>query len=239
MQLFYSTDVSSDIVQLSRDESAHAVRSLRMRPGETIMLTDGKGTLAEGIILTAESTACTVQVIVRTFRERRAGYGLHLAVAPTKNADRIEWLVEKAVEIGIDEITPLITRRTERTRLNRDRIDKIAVSAMKQSLHTHLPIIHHETRFEDFIGMCPDSENSVRMICHAHYSHPLSIVQAYQPGRDAVLVIGPEGDFAEDEIALADCCGFLPVTLGTYRLRTETAAMMAVCAINLINNPPH
>lgn len=232
MQLFYNTDLSSGLVQLTRDESLHAVKALRMRQGDTIHLTDGNGTLAEGEIVTADTSACTVQIIKRTFRDHRAGYHLHLAVAPTKNADRIEWLVEKAVEIGIDEITPLITHNTERTRLNHDRLQKIAVSAMKQSLHTHLPIIHPETQYNDFVNQ---NTSAVKLICHGHYDHPLTISQACQPNHDAVVIIGPEGDFTPDEISLADRCGFLPVTLGPSRLRTETAALMAVCAISIIN----
>lgn len=232
MQLFYIPDLDDDLVQLSPDESRHCVRSLRMAAGDTLYITDGKGTLATGSILSPDTKGCTVQISNRTHRDRRADYSLHLAVAPTKNADRIEWLVEKAVEIGIDEITPLLTHNTERTRLNHDRLEKIAISAMKQSLHTHLPVIHAETSYEDFIKQTPAA---VKMICHGHYDNPLTISQACPPAHDAVVVIGPEGDFTPEEIAQADQSGFLPVTLGDSRLRTETAALMVVCAINLIN----
>lgn len=232
MQLFYTNDLSGDIVQLAREESIHCVRTLRMRRGDKIELTDGCGTRAEGEVLVADAAACTVHIASRTFMGARADYRLHLAVAPTKNADRIEWLVEKAVEIGIDEITPLITHNTERTRLNRDRLQKIAVSAMKQSLHNHLPAINAETPFGDFVAR--DYE-AVKIICHGHYERPLTLAQACPAKRDAVVVVGPEGDFTPDEVAMADRCGFLPVTLGRSRLRTETAALMTVCAMSLIN----
>lgn len=232
MQLFFHPDLDSDFIQLSREESLHAVKSLRMRSGDSLSITDGKGTLAEGTIFAADTSSCTVQILKRTYHEHRADYNLHLAVAPTKNADRIEWLVEKAVEIGIDEITPLLTHNTERTHLNRERLEKIAISAMKQSLHTHLPVIHHETQYDAFLNQV---SSAVKMICHGHYDHPLSITQACQPKHDAVVIIGPEGDFTDDEISLAGRCGFLPVTLGSSRLRTETAALMAVCAVSIIN----
>ena len=232
MQLFYIPDLDDDLVQLSPDESRHCVRSLRMSAGDTLYITDGKGTLATGSILSPDPKGCSVQISIRDHQPHRADYHLHLAIAPTKNADRIEWLVEKAVEIGIDEITPLITHNTERTRLNHDRLEKIAISAMKQSLHTHLPVIHAETSYDDFIKQTPAA---VKMICHGHYDNPLTISQACPPAHDAVVVIGPEGDFTPEEIAQADQSGFLPVTLGDSRLRTETAALMVVCAINLIN----
>lgn len=231
-QYFYHPDLFQPMVTLSAEESEHCCRALRHRAGDEVLLTDGQGREATAVLVTASPKACVLEIeAVREnvgVRERR----LHIAIAPTKNADRIEWLVEKAVEIGIDEITPLITHNTERTRLNHDRLEKIAISAMKQSLHTHLPVIHAETSYDDFIKQTPAA---VKMICHGHYDNPLTISQACPPAHDAVVVIGPEGDFTPEEIAQADQSGFLPVTLGDSRLRTETAALMVVCAINLIN----
>lgn len=232
MQLFFHSELGSDMIQLSRDEAMHAIKSLRMRQGDAISITDGRGTLARGEIIVADPSACSVRITERDISERRANCNLHIAVAPTKNADRIEWFVEKSVEIGIDEITPLITHNTERTRINYDRLCKIAVSAMKQSLHTHLPTIHSASRYADFIGRDFDA---IKMICHGHYDNPQTLPQAYQPQHNAVVVIGPEGDFTPDEIRLADTHGFRPVSLGVSRLRTETAALFAVSAINLIN----
>ena len=232
MQLFFHPDLDSDLVQLSREESLHCVKSLRMRQGDTISITDGKGTLVQGEILIADTSACSVQVVSRSFQPTRANYHLHIAVAPTKNPDRIEWFIEKAVEIGIDEITPLITHNSERSRINSSRLNKIAISALKQSLHIHLPIINPETTFSEFIQK---DFSAVKMICHGHYASPLTISQACPPSHDAVLIIGPEGDFSPEEISLADSQNYLPVTLGSSRLRTETAALVAVCAISQIN----
>lgn len=232
MQLFYIPDLDDDLVQLSPDESRHCVRSLRMAAGDTLYITDGKGTLATGSILSPDPKGCSVQISNRDHQPHRAIYHLHLAIAPTKNADRIEWLVEKAVEIGIDEITPLITHNSERTHLNRSRLEKIAVSAMKQSLQRHLPIIHDETPFESFLR---DTSATAKIICHGHYEHPLLMSQACRPSDDTVVLIGPEGDFTDHEIELADHAGYRPVSLGHNRLRTETAALTAVCAVALIN----
>lgn len=232
MQLFFHPDLDSDLVQLSHEESLHCVKSLRMRQGDSISITDGKGTLVQGSILVADTSACSVQVTSRSFQPTRSNHHLHIAVAPTKNPDRIEWFLEKAVEIGIDEITPLITHNSERSRINSSRLNKIAVSALKQSLHLHLPVINPETSFSEFIKQ---DFPAVKMICHGHYPNPLTIRRACPPAHDAVLIIGPEGDFTPEEISLADSHNFLPVTLGPSRLRTETAALVAVCAISQIN----
>lgn len=232
MQMFYIPDLDGDLVQLDGDESRHCVRSLRMTAGDTIYITDGRGTLAKGMIVSPDAAGCTVQIAKRDYRQRRAAYSLHLAIAPTKNADRIEWFVEKAVELGIDEITPLITHNTERTRLNHSRLEKIAVSAMKQSLQCHLPLIHQETPIEAFVR---DTAATAKIICHGHYEHPLQMWQACRRGDDAAVLIGPEGDFTDEEIELADRAGYRPVTLGSSRLRTETAALAAVCTIAMIN----
>lgn len=232
MQLFYIPDLDNDIVQLSPDESRHCVRSLRMSAGDTLYITDGKGTLASASILSPDPSACSIQISHRDFQPRRAPYRLHLAIAPTKNSDRIEWFVEKAVEIGIDEITPIITHNTERTRLNRSRLEKIAVSAMKQSLQRHLPVIHDETPIDSFLR---NISATSKIICHGHYDRPILMSQACRPSNDTVILIGPEGDFTDDEISLAHQLGFQPVSLGNNRLRTETAALTAVCAVALIN----
>lgn len=234
MQLFYIDNLSSDIVQLPPDEARHCVRSLRMSIGDTIHLTDGHGTAAQGTILSTGSNNCTIQINSRDYSKKRANYRLHIAIAPTKNTDRIEWFVEKAVEIGIDEISILLTHNTERPRINLARLHKIAVSAMKQSLHNHLPIINPPTDFRSLIN---NTSSNNRIICHGHYSQPLSLLQACPPTSNTLLLIGPEGDFTDDEISLANQAGFLPVTLGPSRLRTETAALYAVANISLINLP--
>ena len=232
MQLFYIPDIANDIIELAPEESRHCVKSLRMKASDTLYITDGRGTLSEGRIVTPDATGCTIEIVKRDFSPCRADYRLHVAVAPTKNADRIEWFVEKAVEIGIDEITPLITRNSERVKLNRARLEKIAISAMKQSLQRHLPVIHEECDFEKFIN---HTDAYAKIICHGHYEHPLKIAEACKAGDHAVVLIGPEGDFSEEEILMADKAGYLPVSLGENRLRTETAALTAVCAMALIN----
>ena len=247
MQLFFAPDIESDICTLSEEESNHCIRVLRLSAGSEVHLTDGNGTLCRCTILDAHPKHCSLQVI-----ERLPGYGahrfhLHLAVAPTKNPARMEWLVEKAVEMGIDEITPLLCDHSERCVLKRERLEKIAVSAMKQSLKAYKPILHAPTPFRDLINKItqqPSSNptnsqfsilNSQFFIAYCDGDHRTPLHDAYLPGHDALILIGPEGDFSPAEVQSALAAGFLPVTLGQYRLRTETAALAATALLNLMN----
>ena len=246
MQLFYSKDISSSgFCTLDAEESRHAVRVLRMREGDTINVTDGQGHLYACRIINASDKACIVEPFHETAHEDSATHketfhetSLHLAVAPTKNPARMEWLVEKAVEIGVGEITLLQCDHSERSFLKTDRLERLALSAMKQSLHITLPRINPAVNLKDWLNSQFSILNSqLKFIAHCEADKPRTpIAAALQPGIDAVVLIGPEGDFSEEEIALALDAGFKPVSLGPSRLRTETAALYAVTAFNLIND---
>lgn len=249
MNLFYSKDITPEgFCTLDAEESRHAVRVLRMREGDELHVTDGLGDLYRCRVVTADDRACVVETLAEE-PQAAVGARLHLAVAPTKNPARMEWLVEKAVEIGVAEITLLQCDHSERSFLKTERLEKLAVSAMKQSLHTVLPTIHPAVNLREWLsnstpklgevdarradgGVCP-----LRFIAHCEADKPrVPLATTLQPGLDAVVLIGPEGDFSEEEIALALESGFQPVSLGPSRLRTETAALYAVTAFNLIND---
>lgn len=240
MQLFYSKDISSSgFCTLDAEESRHAVRVLRMREGDTINVTDGMGHLYQCRIVQADDKACVVECLNVLLHDCLNAAAIHLAVAPTKNPARMEWLVEKAVEIGVGEITLLQCDHSERTFLKTDRLERLALSAMKQSLHLTLPPINPAVTLRDFItqALNQTSDKATKLIAHCEADKPRTpIAAALQPGIDAVVLIGPEGDFSEEEIALALDAGFQPVSLGPSRLRTETAALYAVTAFNLIND---
>ena len=236
-QYFYHPDLTQNVVTLSREESEHCVRALRHRAGDQVLLTDGKGHEATAVIMAENPKACMVELVEVREANDKPFYRLHLAVAPTKNIDRIEWLVEKCVEIGIESIHFIICDHSERTFLKTERLEKLAVSAMKQSLHTLLPAIHPAVRLSDWISTFNFQPTTQKLIAHCEADQPRTpLAAALQPGCDAVVLIGPEGDFSSDEIALAQEKGFVPVSLGPSRLRTETAAIYAVTAFNLIND---
>ncbi len=239
MQLFYCKDITPNaFCTLDAEESRHAVRVLRLREGDELNVTDGRGNLYRCRIVTADDRACVIEAAEQEFSALHSPFSIHLAVAPTKNPSRMEWLVEKAVEIGVGEITLLNCDHSERTFLKTDRLEKLAVSAMKQSLHTLLPEIHPAVSLRDWLNSQFSIVNSqLKFIAHCEADKPRTpLATALKPGCDAVVLIGPEGDFSPEEIALALDCGFQPVSLGPSRLRTETAALYAVTAFNLIND---
>ena len=239
MQLFYCKDITpKGYCTLDAEESRHAVRVLRLREGDELNVTDGKGNLYTCHIVTANDRACVVECVSNSSNQAIKQSNIHLAVAPTKNPSRMEWLVEKAVEIGVGEITLLNCDHSERSFLKTDRLEKLAISAMKQSLHTLLPEIHPAVNLKEWLNSQFSILNSqLKFIAHCEADKPRTpLATALQPGHDVVVLIGPEGDFSEGEIALALDCGFQPVSLGPSRLRTETAALYAVTAFNLIND---
>ncbi len=239
MQLFYCKDITPNaFCTLDIEESRHAVRVLRLREGDEIHVTDGRGNLYTCRIVDANDKACVINCGDAAGRVSTDRVRIHLAVAPTKNPSRMEWLVEKAVEIGVGEITLLECNHSERSFLKTDRLEKLAISAMKQSLHTVLPEIHPAVKLSDWLTshLSPFTSH-LKFIAHCEADKPRTpLATALQPGHDVVVLIGPEGDFSEEEIALALDCGFQPVSLGSSRLRTETAALYAVTAFNLIND---
>jgi len=234
MQLFYVTQllpVGQELV-LSEEESKHCVRVLRIKQGDAIYFTDGKGILAEAIITDAHPKRCKVGIVKLTVQPKPYEGNIHLAVAPTKNAERMEWMVEKCTEMGIDRISFLLTERTERVHFNLERMEKKAISAMKQSLQCRLPQINSPMRFTDFLQKVCEKG---RFIAHADKEEPKHLFQLAQPATDICLLIGPEGDFTPSELEAAKATGFQVVRLGNMRLRTETAAVLGCHALHLLN----
>lgn len=232
MNLFYTPDIREGDYTLSPEESGHCVRVLRLGEGEPVVLVDGRGNRYEGVIGRADVKGCRVRITGKT-----EGYGLrpfriHLAVAPTKNIDRIEWMLEKCTEMGVEEITLLDTEHSERKSVRQDRLEKVVVAAMKQSLKAFLPRLNPMVPFFSFLESCREAQ---KFIAHCHEGEKSRLDEVYVPGSDVVMLIGPEGDFSEEEVKSAVKAGFLPVSLGKSRLRTETAGMVACHSINFMN----
>lgn len=244
MHLFYTPDITSEIYTLNEDESRHAVKVLRLKTGDHIQLIDGSGGWYEAEITDDHQKRCTVKVVTKQTEYNKRSWKLHIAVAPTKNIDRMEWFIEKATEIGIEEITPLDCEKSERTVIKTERLNKVAVSAIKQSMKAYLPKINELTEFNKFIGST-SGFNGEKFIAHCH-PFPLSskgegsgvrshIKTLYTPQQNVLILIGPEGDFSAAEVKLAIENGFKEISLGQSRLRTETAALYACSVINILN----
>ena len=234
MHLFYTPEIAHSH-ELPADEAAHALRVLRLQPGDEVRLTDGQGGFYHARISECNRKRCMVEVIEREEQAPLWRGHLHLALAPTKNMDRMEWLAEKATEIGFDELTFLNCQWSERRIVKGERIEKILISAMKQSLKARLPKLNDITDFAQFVKQPVGGQ---KFIAHCHEGEKTPLRQALQPAQDALVLIGPEGDFSPDEVALAVAEGFTPVTLGNTRLRTETAALVAVHLMNLAHSTP-
>lgn len=233
MHLFYTPDIHTDSYVLSEEESRHCTRVLRLQQGDTVYLVDGLGGLYTAIIQDANQKKCLLQIICKQQEYNKLPYVSHIAVAPTKNMDRLEWFVEKAVEIGISEITFLLCEHSERRQLRLDRLEKIAVSAMKQSQKGYLPLLHNLTPFRQFVQRCNPEHT---FIAHLEEDATKSIKDYYKPGKPHCILIGPEGDFSQQEIELAYKAGIRPVTLGSSRLRTETAALVACHTLHVLHD---
>ena len=230
MHLFYAPDIATS-VELPEEEAGHCARVLRLSIGDEVELTDGKGRFYKAVITAATQKRCRVKVV--DVHEQPALWNgtLHIAVAPTKNMDRMEWFVEKATEIGVDRFTFLNCRFSERKVIKTERIEKIVVSAMKQSLKARKPQVDEMTPFETFVRQ--DFGSAQKFIAHCYPGEKVLLRRALEPGKDAVVLIGPEGDFSPEEVELATACGFRAISLGRSRLRTETAALVSVHLMNL------
>ena len=233
MHLFLSDNTTAPYATLLPDESRHCVRVLRMGVGDEVWVTSGDGTMCRARVADPDERASSVEIVERLDDYGRRPFHLHLLVAPTKNTARIEWLVEKAVEIGIDRITPILCDHSERGVQKTDRLDRIALSAMKQSLKARRPQIDSPVKLVDFLQQPVEGS---KLVCYCAGDERHTLHELYTPGTDAVVLIGPEGDFSPREIAAALAAGFQPVTLGDSRLRTETAALYAVTALNFLNS---
>ncbi|MDG2280434.1 MAG: 16S rRNA (uracil(1498)-N(3))-methyltransferase [Flavicella sp.] len=234
MQLFYNSEINTNITSFTFDktESRHIIRVLRKTEGDTIYITNGDGILFTGEISVASDKKCVVNILNYDLKRKAWNYHLHIAVAPTKLNDRMEWFLEKATEIGIDEITPIICKHSERKVVKKERLEKIVLSGMKQSLKFHLPKINEAITFTQFIASEPTGK---LFIAHCEEQEKKSFKTEITPNTDITILIGPEGDFAPSEIEAALNNNYTPVTLGNSRLRTETAALVACHSVAFIN----
>ncbi len=237
MELFHSREIEGGICRLDQDESGHCVKVLRHRCGDEISVIDGCGTLYRCRITSDSHKGVEAMVLSREEDWGGHPYMLHMAVCPTKNNDRYEWFAEKACEIGFDELSPIIGEHSERKILKTPRVEKILVSAAKQSLKARVPVVNDPVSVKEFIETNRGSD-ALKMIayCFEDESHPRRSIKEVLDsfaGNEIIILIGPEGDFSESEAKLAMEAGFLPVHLGTSRLRTETAALTAVASVYL------
>lgn len=232
MHIFYTPELSGKTYILDETESKHCVRVLRLEKGDEINLVDGRGGYFTAEIADPNPKRCLVNVIKSELNFGLRNFQVHVAIAPTKNIERIEWFLEKATEIGINRVTPLLCRHSERKEIKYDRLEKVMVSAMKQSLKAYLPILDELTKFNDFIHQPFEGQ---KFIAHCEEQHRELLKNAVKTGGKYLILVGPEGDFSLEEIELAINAGFLPVSLGDSRLRTETAGVVACHTFNLLN----
>lgn len=232
MNIFYIEPPGGTSVTLSEEESNHCVRVLRMKEGDTLDMMDGKGHFYKGRIVHAHAKKCEVEILEDPLYITPRPYRIHIAIAPTKSTDRFEWFLEKATEIGIDRITPVFCEHSERTVLKTERLQKVLVSAMKQSKQAWLPQLDEPVKFSAFLSVQRETES---FICTCTAGENLLLKKQYQPMHGVTLFIGPEGDFTENEIGEAMKNGFKECSLGSSRLRTETAGLAACHAIHILN----
>ena len=233
MPLFYTTHITGNQAVLEGDEARHCSQVLRMRTGEELALVDGQGGYFKGILAEIGKRDCKVEIRETMLEYGKRSYRVHLAVAPTKNMARWEWMLEKATEMGVDQLTPLLTKRSERIHVRVERLEKIAVSAMKQSEQAYLPMVSEPMDFKDLVTRAAYPQRFIPH-CLDGVKSPLS--QNCEPDKDVLVLIGPEGDFTAEELDLALSLGFLPADLGPTRLRTETAGIVALAAVHFVNS---
>lgn len=235
MHLFYAPDIDPNACKytLSAEESAHCTRVLRLRSGDRFHITNGLGDLFLVEITEVDMRRAQVRVVECTREFEKRGYYLHIAAAPTKNVERFEWFVEKAVEIGVDRITPVLTQHSERKVLKHDRTMRVVTSAVKQSLKAYHPHLDELMPFKELVRQPFDGR---KFIAHCEPAAKKVLLRdVVKPGESVKILIGPEGDFSPEEIAFAHANGFVDLTLGHSRLRAETAGVVAVHSINFIN----
>jgi len=239
MHLFLA-HIENNLATLNEAESLHCTKVLRLSVGDNILISDGQGRLCEAILTVVNHKTCEAEIL-REIGVFKRPYHLHVACAPTKNIDRFEWFLEKATEIGIDEITPIITEHSERTVVKKDRSERVIMAAMKQCQVPNLPMIHETKKFSEFLRTFGTDETSApaRFICYCGSEFEKQTLKSKIKNQKSkiLILIGPEGDFSTKEVALAVEHGFIPVTLGETRLRTETAAIVAVHTVSLTLQP--
>lgn len=227
MALFYVPNLSIACI-LPEEESMHAIKVLRLKTGDSIQIVDGKGGFFNAQITSPHHKHCAFEITETLAGASKRDYSLHIAIAPTKNIDRIEWFIEKATEIGIDQITPLFCRNSERKVVKEERLEKIIVAAAKQSLKAKFPILNPACTFNDFIKSYTAEQ---LFIAHCYDDKKTHLKSELERGKSILILIGPEGDFSPDEVSLALKYGYQPVSLGDSRLRTETAGVVACCTV--------
>mgnify|MGYP003301745149 CR=1 FL=1 len=240
MAVFYAPDILRSPI-LPEEESLHCSKVLRLQVGDEVSIIDGRGGFFKARIIIPHAKRTEVEIIEKEIFEQKP-FGVHIAIAPTKNMDRIEWFLEKTTEIGITEITPLLCAHSERKQINIERMFKILVSATKQSKHVFLPKLNPLTDFATLMEMYGDEamrrkgeETMDKFIAHCYKDEKRELKDALRKGRDVLILIGPEGDFSEQEVEMAIANGFVPVGLGRSRLRTETAGVVACHTAVLLN----
>jgi 16S rRNA (uracil1498-N3)-methyltransferase len=233
MHRFYIPYVIENPCKLGPEESWHCVKVLRLKPGDHIELSDGHGSLFKAEIEEATPKACTLKILDQ-HKEKPPTWELHIAIAPTKNIARIEWLLEKLTEIGVTSFIPFSAHHSERKILKTDRLKKIAIEAMKQSNRAYLPLLHELAPYSEMLKSYKEFKGQ-KFILHCIDKERNAFSTSYKKGENALLLIGPEGDFTNMETEEAIGHGFVPITLGDHRLRTETAALLAACTLHALN----
>jgi 16S rRNA (uracil1498-N3)-methyltransferase len=232
MHIFYTPNINSNTLILSEEESKHCIKVLRLDVGSLLHLVDGIGGFYDAIIEDAHPKRTKLIIINKLENFSKRNHYLHIAIAPTKNIERVEWFLEKATEIGIDEITPLICDRSERKEIKTERLNKVITSAVKQSIKAFHPKLNEAVRFTDLVSK---STNTQKFIAHCIDGSKVSIKDQLITNGNYLVMIGPEGDFTLQEVEAAVNNNFIPISLGESRLRTETAALEACFEINFLN----
>ena len=233
MNIFYIPTPTGNTIVLPEEESLHCVRVLRMKKGDEMELMDGNGLIYRARITHAHDKKCEAEILADPVVVPRRPFRIHVAIAPPKSIDRFEWFLEKATEIGIDRITPVFCEHSERTVLKTERLQKVLVSAMKQSQQAWLPLLDAPARWKDFANAPHEAD---KFICTCTAGNDLLLKKLYKPSHSVTILIGPEGDFSENEIQQALTAGFKECSLGSSRLRTETAGVAACHTIHILNS---
>jgi 16S rRNA (uracil1498-N3)-methyltransferase len=230
-QLFFTQKIENGFAVFEEEEGRHLTSVLRKKTGDLLQFTDGKGFFYEAELTDAGKRQVLARIVSKTEAAILRPARLHMAIAPTKQMERLEWFLEKATEIGVDEITPLLCKRSERDTIRLDRLEKILVSAMKQSLRAWLPKLNQPTRFQDFVKKSGEAQKRLAWCSDEPLPH---LKNTLSPNQDVVIAIGPEGDFSPEEVQFALANGFQGVSLGQARLRTETAGLLAVGVFEIL-----
>ncbi len=233
MHIFYGSDINSHFNTLSEQESKHCIKVLRLKFDDEIVLIDGKGGYYKAKITDPNPKHCAVEIIEEHQNFGKRDYKLSIAIAPTKNINRFETFLEKSCEIGINTIEPILCRYSERKVIKSDRLNKVILSAVKQSVKAYLPALSKLSNFKEIVKQ---NYNGKKFIAHCYDTQKYKLKDTYKKGENALILIGPEGDFSQEEVDMAEKNGFISVSLSKSRLRTETAGIIACSIIDFINN---